>query len=166
MLGILDDAQIEDVLRRCAVGHIGCRDGGEVYVVPVSYAYADRSVYGHCAEGRKLAAMRRDPDVCFEVEDVRGPAEWTSVVATGRFEELHGEQAHEALDRLHDRFAPGSPVASVHGHGTSRPPVLFRIRLRSWSGRCEGPGAAHPVNHAADHDTLARLMCVPEPRSR
>lgn len=51
MLGILNDKQIEDVLHKCSVGHIGCRDGDDVYVVPVSYAYADRTVYGHSADG-------------------------------------------------------------------------------------------------------------------
>jgi nitroimidazol reductase NimA-like FMN-containing flavoprotein (pyridoxamine 5'-phosphate oxidase superfamily) len=169
----LNDRQIEDVLRTCSVGHIGCRAGDDVYVVPVSYVYADRSVYGHCADGRKLTAMRRDPRVCFEVEDVRGLAEWTSVVATGRFEELHGEHARTALDLFRARFAPDEPVASVHGHGTSHPPVLFRIHLLSWSGRFACPGAEHPaaprsdvMGHGVDRDTLARLMGACGPSSR
>jgi hypothetical protein len=168
MFGILDDEQIEDLLSTSSVGHIGCRDGDEMYVVPVSYAYADGNVYGHCVEGRKLTAMRRDPQVGFEVEDVRGIGEWRSVVATGRFEELHGDEARTALDLLHRRLAPDEPVAAVHGHGTSRPPVLFRIRLLSRSGRYERPSrggriAARPsstVDRPRQPDTLARLMCV------
>jgi hypothetical protein len=127
MLGILDDDQIEAVLRHCSVGRIGCRDGDEIYVVPVSYAYADGSVYGHCVEGRKLTAMRRTPEVGLEVD-------------------------------------PGG--SSSHGHGTSAPPVLFRIRLLSSSGRFERPSpgthtaAPEPrtAYHFEDHDTLARLM--------
>jgi nitroimidazol reductase NimA-like FMN-containing flavoprotein (pyridoxamine 5'-phosphate oxidase superfamily) len=167
MLGILDDDQIEAVLRHCSVGRIGCRDGDEIYVVPVAYAYADGSVYGHCAEGRKLTAMRRTPEVGFEVEDVHGLDDWQSVVATGRFEELHGEEARQALDVLHHRFAPYDPGgSSSHGHGTSAPPVLFRIRLLSSSGRFERPSpgthtaAPEPrtAYHFEDHDTLARLM--------
>lgn len=117
--------------------------------------------------------MRRDPQVCFEVEDVRGLDEWTSVVATGRFEELHGEHAHSALDLLRERFAPDEPVASVGGHGTSHPPVLFRIHLLSWSGRFERPSVEHPaapssggMGPAADRDTLARLMGASGPSSR
>jgi nitroimidazol reductase NimA-like FMN-containing flavoprotein (pyridoxamine 5'-phosphate oxidase superfamily) len=63
MLGVLDDEQIETVLRTCSVGRIGYRDHDQVAVVPFSYAYANGSVYGHCAEGRKLTTMRQDPDV-------------------------------------------------------------------------------------------------------
>jgi nitroimidazol reductase NimA-like FMN-containing flavoprotein (pyridoxamine 5'-phosphate oxidase superfamily) len=107
--------------------------------------------------------------VGFEVEDVHGLNDWKSVVATGRCEELHGEEARKALDLLHDRFAPYEPErggSSSHGHGTSAPPVLFRIRLLSSSGRyeCPSPGL-HPAAPEAgtaydpkDHDTLARLM--------
>jgi uncharacterized protein len=105
--------------------------------------------------GRKLTLVRADPEVCFEVEDVRGLSDWRSVVARGRFEELHGPAADAALDLLAARFAPPGtdrpgPVRS-HGHGTSTPPVLFRIRLLSCSGRFEStgaPGAPHTVDVA------------------
>jgi nitroimidazol reductase NimA-like FMN-containing flavoprotein (pyridoxamine 5'-phosphate oxidase superfamily) len=146
MLGTLADAQIQDVLRTATVGRIGCRDGDSVYVVPISFVYDDGCAYGHSAEGRKLTLMRTTPDVCFEVEDVRGLSEWRSVVARGRFEELHGADARTALDRLAARFAPlgaapdGHGPAPSHGHGTSTPPVLFRIRLLSCTGRFESPG--------------------------
>ena len=76
MLGRLSEDQIEDVLRTATIARIGCRDGDSVYVVPISFVYADGCVYGHSAEGRKLTLMRATPEVCFEVEDVRGPSDW------------------------------------------------------------------------------------------
>jgi nitroimidazol reductase NimA-like FMN-containing flavoprotein (pyridoxamine 5'-phosphate oxidase superfamily) len=149
VLGQLGDAQIDDVLRTATVGRIGCRDGDEVYIVPITFAYDRGCVYGHSSEGRKLALMRAAPEVCFEAEDVRGLSDWRSVVAQGRFEELHGGAAREALDLLSARFAPPgtgdgrpAPVPS-HGHGTSEPPVLFRIRLLSCTGRFESTTAAN-----------------------
>ena len=148
MLGILDDTQVEEVLRACSIGRIGCRDGEEVYIVPISYAYAEGAVYGHSAEGRKLTVMRRAPEVCFEVEDVHGLDDWRSVIARGWFEELHGGDAGGALDLLRARFAQyeiapvAGPSSPMHGHGTSAPPALFRINLLSWSGRFERPAAA------------------------
>jgi uncharacterized protein len=163
MLGALADAQIQDVLRTATIGRIGCRDGDSVYVVPISFVYEDGCAYGHSAEGRKLTLMRAAPDVCFEVEDVRGLSDWRSVVARGRFEELHGADARAALDRLAGRFASpasapdghgpdghgpdGQGPAPSHGHGTSTPPVLFRIRLLSCTGRFESPGL--PAGDAA-----------------
>ena len=149
MLGRLGEAEIEDVLRTATIGRIGCRDGDSVYVVPISFVYADGCAYGHSAEGRKLTLMRATPEVCFEVEDVRRLSDWRTVVARGAFEELHGDDARAALDLLAIRFAPpgtrpdaGAP-ASSHGHSTSTPPVLFRIRLLSTTGRFESTELPH-----------------------
>ena len=63
------------------MGRIGCRDGDSVYVVPISFVYDDGCAYGHSAEGRKLTLMRARPEVCFEVDDIRGLSDWRSVVA-------------------------------------------------------------------------------------
>jgi uncharacterized protein len=146
VLGRLGEDQIEDVLRTATIGRIGCRDGDSVYVVPISFVYDDGCVYGHSAEGRKLTLMRAMPEVCFEVDDVRGLSDWRSVIAWGMFEELRGDEARMALDLLASRFAPpgtrpepGTPPPS-HGYSTRMPPVLFRIRLLSTTGRFESTG--------------------------
>ena len=146
MLGRLGEDQIEDVLRTATIARIGCRDGDSVYVVPISFVYDDGCVYAHSAEGRKLTLMRAMPEVCFEVEDVRGLSDWRSVIARGMFEELHGDEARTALDLLASRFVqpgtrpePGTPPPS-HGYSTRMPPVLFRIRLLSTTGRFESTG--------------------------
>ena len=51
--------------------------------------------------GRLLSAARRreNPEVCFEVEDLRHLPRWSSVILQGRYDELHGEAAASALDR-------------------------------------------------------------------
>lgn len=148
MLGRLSEDQIEDVLRTATIGRIGCRDGDSVYVVPISFVYADGCAYGHSAEGRKLTLMRSMPQVCLEVDDVRGLSDWRSVIAQGMFEELHGNDARTALDLLANRFAPlgtrpepGTPPPS-HGYSTHMPPLLFRIRLLSTTGRFESTGSS------------------------
>lgn len=67
---ITDPADIEDVLRSAKILHLGLCDGDEPYVVPLSYGYADRVLYFHCApKGRKLDVMARNDRVCFEVVD-------------------------------------------------------------------------------------------------
>ncbi len=190
MLGRLGDAEIEDVLRTATIGRIGCRDGDSVYVVPISFVYEDGCAYGHSVEGRKLNLMRATPEGCFEVEDVHGLSDWRSVVAHGVFEELHGGDARAALDLLATRFAPpgtrpdpGAPAPS-HGHSTSTPPVLFRIRLQSTTGRFESTalplGSAHAVDARGpdrplpasggrptdDNPTSSRAAKPREPRNR
>jgi uncharacterized protein len=138
------------------VGRIGCRDGDSVYVVPISFVYDDGCAYGHSAEGRKLTLMRARPEVCFEVDDIRGLSDWRSVVAHGVFEELHGNDAREAFDLLATRFTPPGtqPDPGVappsHGHSTRMPPVLFRIRLLSSTGRFESTGLTRSSDSAGD----------------
>lgn len=152
MLGELDPAQIEAVLSSEAVGRIGCHDAGRPYVVPITYAYDGSAVYCHSVEGQKLHMMRVNPFVCFEVEQIDDLANWRSVIAFGTFKELDGEAAHDALQRLVDRFAPLVPSATAHpgaggphpgGSTQGRPeqgrqiPVFFSINLLEKTGRFE-----------------------------
>ena len=108
MLGTLTSEQIEQVLRTEVIGRIGCHLEGRTYVVPITYAYLDGAVYAHSAEGLKLQMMRMNPAVCFEVDHMDDMANWRSVIATGRFEELHGEAAKLGLQVLLARLRVGS----------------------------------------------------------
>jgi len=148
MLGTLDCRQIEDLLHAEVVGRIGCHTSGRTYVVPITYAYDGAAVYGHSAEGLKLAMMRENPDVCFEVDRMENMADWRSVIAWGTFEELHGDAARLGMTLLLRRLTPllTSESAPIHGPASSpthpedpaeRPAVLFRIVLREKTGRFE-----------------------------
>lgn len=46
MLGELNRAQIDQVLRGELVGRVGCHAGGQTYVVPITYVYDGEYVYG------------------------------------------------------------------------------------------------------------------------
>jgi nitroimidazol reductase NimA-like FMN-containing flavoprotein (pyridoxamine 5'-phosphate oxidase superfamily) len=150
MLGMLDQGRIEEILREEVVGRVGCHAHGRTYVVPITYAYADGCVYAHSAEGTKLRLMRANPWVCFEVERVRSPVDWESVIAQGRFEELQGEEAHAAMRLYLDRLAPLLVSATArlrtemyprraHPPGDGHGAVVFRLRLSETSGRFETP---------------------------
>src|SRR5579863_8191037 len=97
MVGELSPAEIEAVLRENVIGRVGCHAFGSTYVVPITYAYDDRNVYAHSANGRKLAMMRENPHVCFEVDRMDDYANWRSVIAWGTFSELYGPQRQKAL---------------------------------------------------------------------
>jgi uncharacterized protein len=152
MIGELDEEQIDQVLRTETVGRIGCHAEGRTYVVPVTYAYEDGCVYGHSRPGRKLSMMRANPHVCFEVDHVDDMAHWRSVIAWGRFEPLHGQDAEEGMQILLRRLVPlvtsetAGPVHSVREprpsehpwHGPGEPEgVVYRIRLTAKTGRFE-----------------------------
>jgi uncharacterized protein len=84
----LNKAECEDVLQSQHYGHLGCWDGHEPYVVPITYAYEDGYIYGYTREGRKIDTMRKYPRVCVQVEKVKGRSDWESVICWGHFDEL------------------------------------------------------------------------------
>jgi nitroimidazol reductase NimA-like FMN-containing flavoprotein (pyridoxamine 5'-phosphate oxidase superfamily) len=143
MLGSLDRDQIERVLHACVVGRIGVHADGRTYVVPVSYVYDGDSVYGHSADGLKIRMMRANPDVCFEVDEIDDMANWRSVIAWGRYEELKGDVAVAAMNLLSSRLAPlttsetAGPAGRGKGHAGDGVEVAYRIRLTDRTGRFE-----------------------------
>lgn len=143
MMGELSVSQIEEVLTRECIGRIGCHAQGRTYVVPVSYVYAGDAVYAHSPLGLKVEMMRENPEVCFEVEQVSTLLDWRSVIGWGRFEELSGEDALQAMRLLIDRVGHRMPASGSAPHGDSarehpeRMPVIYRIRLREKTGRYE-----------------------------
>ena len=143
MIGDLSASQIDDVLRSEVVGRIGCVAQGYPYVVPITYVYDGEFVYGHTNEGLKLRAMRENPLVCFEVEQIRSMRNWRCVIARGHFEQLWSDDAEQALDLFAARLAPvaqgdGSyrdrDEAAHREEGVIRP-ILFQIRLVDRTGR-------------------------------
>lgn len=93
---LTNKADIEDVLKRAFVCHLGLVDGDQAYVVPMNYAYEDGHIYLHGAkEGRKIDLIRKNNKVCFQMElfnpeIVKGndkPCDWgtsfRSVIGTG-----------------------------------------------------------------------------------
>ncbi|HEY0678842.1 MAG TPA: pyridoxamine 5'-phosphate oxidase family protein [Chitinophagaceae bacterium] len=147
MFGKLTNDEIEQVLRTRFVGRIGCHADGITYVVPISYAYDDGYVYAHTLDGMKLNIMRKNPAVCFEVDEMKDMANWKSVIAWGEFEELKGDSDRKTgMKKLVSRILP--IISSETTHLTPHWPfpdddpagvkgILFRIFLKEKTGRFE-----------------------------
>jgi nitroimidazol reductase NimA-like FMN-containing flavoprotein (pyridoxamine 5'-phosphate oxidase superfamily) len=117
--------------------------------VPISYGYDGRNIYSHTEEGLKLNLMRRNPRVCFEVDDINmvNMANWKSVIAWGEFEEITDPVEREkALHILLDRKLPLAVSNTVRL--TSDWPfcpidvneiagIVFRINITKKTGRFE-----------------------------
>jgi nitroimidazol reductase NimA-like FMN-containing flavoprotein (pyridoxamine 5'-phosphate oxidase superfamily) len=98
--GFGGDGQIYDLLKSELIGRIGCFDGNKVYVVPITYAYDNGYIYGHTKDGLKIHMMRKNPNVCFEVDWMKDMSNWKSVILYGTFEELKGNDANNGLEIL------------------------------------------------------------------
>jgi hypothetical protein len=63
--------EIDQFLSCARVGRLGLMlENGQPYVVPVGYAYAEGKIFFHtCNKGLKMNAIRRNANVCFEVDE-------------------------------------------------------------------------------------------------
>ena len=140
MLGRLTKRQIDEVLRASTVGRIGVSVDDKTYVVPITYVYDGDSAYGHTTLGLKVRMMRRNPEVCFEVDDIADMANWRSVIAQGRYEELSGDVAVAAAKLIAARLGPLTTSQTAGPSGRARggkTQVSYRIRLGERTGRFE-----------------------------
>jgi nitroimidazol reductase NimA-like FMN-containing flavoprotein (pyridoxamine 5'-phosphate oxidase superfamily) len=150
MIGELSAIEIEDLLHRQIVGRIGCYDSDSVYIVPISYAYHDNGIYCHTYEGKKINLMRKNPKVCFQVDEMRDMGNWKSVIAWGMFEELNDEKEKiKALIILLNRKLPIPSSVTTHlgehwpftsvtpGELSKIPGIVFRISLEEKTGKTE-----------------------------
>ncbi len=147
MIGNLTDTQIDDLLRREVMGRIGCHTKDMVYVVPISYAYDGKDIYAHTYEGLKVTMMRKNPNVCFEVDDLKDMCNWQSAIAWGKFGEIiDKEERNTALKLLLNRVLPLASSSTTH-LGESWPfysekideigGLVFRIELTKRTGKFE-----------------------------
>lgn len=147
MLGQLTSSQIDQVLLRQIIGRIACCAADKLYIVPVAYAFDGKNIYAHSREGLKIKMMRKNPTVCFQVDEIDSMANWRSVIVWGRFEELKSEpQRQKAMNLLMDRIMPMPSGETSHAPEHSRPPeivekkkraIAFRIAIKEKTGRFE-----------------------------
>jgi nitroimidazol reductase NimA-like FMN-containing flavoprotein (pyridoxamine 5'-phosphate oxidase superfamily) len=140
MRGELSSTEIERLLRESRIGRIGCNAEGHSYLVPIAYAYDGECVYAQSADGMKVRTMRANPNVCFEVEDIRGISDWRTVIAWGTYEELWGSAEEAAARLLREHFADLPAEASAHpAHSRIARGIFYRLRLDRKTGRFERP---------------------------
>jgi nitroimidazol reductase NimA-like FMN-containing flavoprotein (pyridoxamine 5'-phosphate oxidase superfamily) len=146
MIRELTSEQIEEVLKENVLGRIGCNDGSKTYVVPLNYVYDGKFIIAHSVEGMKIRMMRKNPEVCFEVDEMRSFTNWKSVIVWGQYQELKDERdRYYAMKLFVDRmmhvkisetaFLPQPPENGAPG--VIRP-VVYRIVIKEKTGRYEG----------------------------
>lgn len=140
MLGELNASEIERLLHQNMIGRIGCHAFGKTYIVPITYVYEGSAVYAHSNDGMKLHMMRENPHVAFEVDSMDGAGNWESVIATGTFQEIAGDEATARfgwlVNELSERLQ-GPPGETVHPREGRAPAIMYRIVLEEKTGRFE-----------------------------
>lgn len=149
MVGRLSNEEIEEVLKRNVLGRIGCSDGQKNYVVPVNYAYDGKFIIAHSMMGLKIEMMRKNPQVCFEVDEMKNFVNWKSVILWGEYQELKEERERfyamrHFIDRMiHVKISKTAIVPEIaegrvhlRSDGTARP-IIYRIVITEKTGRFE-----------------------------
>jgi uncharacterized protein len=148
MLGKLNSDQMDNVISSQALGRLACTDGMLPYIVPVTYTYDGKYIYGQTNKGKKLDILRKNPNVCFQVERMSNMRNWESVLVYGQFEELKNKNdINTVKEILHDRFFHLMTSGTVHAFGkepvveiedTNRlKQVVYRIKVERMTGRFE-----------------------------
>lgn len=149
MIGILSGEQIEEVLKQNIIGRIGCNDGRKTYIVPINYVYDGKFIIAHSLIGMKINMMRKNPDVCFEVDEMKSLTNWKSVIAWGQYQELTDEHdRYYAMKAFIDRMIhlkisesavlPETTLKTIHPNSQAHiKPIIFRIIINEKTGRFE-----------------------------
>ncbi len=147
MFGNLNNDQIDQLIQSQLLGRIGCHADGLTYIVPISYAYDGTYVYAHSFQGMKIDLMRKNPKVCFEVDNTKNLANWQSVICWGEFEELTDEEDIKlATEKLNSRVLPILSSETMHitpewpfpaNRDENIEGIFFRIKLTWKTGRYE-----------------------------
>ncbi len=141
---ITDPAELRRILGAARVLRLARCDGDRPYLVPLSFALDGDDLVLHSArEGRKLDVLRRNPAVCFEVEEgvaLRPAAtacetgfDFRTVIGSGEVELVDDPEERRRLLAL---FGPryGIRDDTLPDHELARTCVL-RVRVRELTGK-------------------------------
>lgn len=144
-LRVLEPEEIAELLRRGSHAHLGCHSRGETYVCPITYVYEDGYIFSHSLQGKKIEMMRKDPNVCLQVEEVNSLFNWKSAIVWGRFEELKGglkmEMGLRMLKMKIAKLAVGHKLSDleVQLDAILSNAIVFQIKVERVTGRAEDP---------------------------
>jgi len=140
----LTDRECRAILARTHLARLACALNDQPYIVPVHIDFHDSYLYGFSTLGQKIEWMRQNPLVCLEVDELSTNHQWTTVVISGRYEELPDSSRYEYERNVAQHLFQRHPVwwepATVPLAGQRpRPLVLFRILIAQTTGRRGGP---------------------------
>ena len=148
MLGTLSENEIEELLTKQVTGRIGCHADGITYIVPINYVYKDGFIYGHSTEGKKIEMLKKNPQVCFQVDDIQSITDWKSVIAWGVYSQItEREEMQHVMEEIIQHIMPYFSDPNVHpSHGitenesdigTDIELILYKISIDHNTGRFE-----------------------------
>lgn len=144
-------AESQALLDRSHVGRIAFSWRDRVDIEPINYVSAGAWIFGRTSPGTKLTSLLHQPWCAFEVDDVRGEFEWSSVVVKGKFYILDPEVGSpDVYERALCSLREANPAMFTDGDPVPSRNILFGIFVDHASGKGAQPDAeAIPLEEIA-----------------
>lgn len=124
---------IDRFLTCARVGRLGISLGGGAYIVPVGYGYSNGKIFFHtCSKGLKMDGLRKNPNVCFEVdESLSDTSMFKSVIVLGKAEIINDKKRSiPYLQKLIDKYrVPVGFDEYMNKPGKNREKELQAVRI-------------------------------------
>lgn len=125
--------ETEQFLSCARVGRLGIIVEDKPYVVPVGFGYHDGKVFFHtCAKGLKMNELKRNPIVCFEVDEALSDVTmYKSAIILGTAEIINEDKKMiPYLQKLIDKYrVPLSFDEYMNKPGRNREKELKAVRI-------------------------------------
>ncbi len=129
----MSSEEVDQFLACARVGRLGIALKDGPYVIPVGFGYADGKVFFHtCNKGLKMYGLRKNPNVCFEVDETISDATmYKSVIIFGKAEIIDDEKRMiPYLQKLIDKYrAPLDFDEYMNKAGRNREKELKAVRV-------------------------------------
>ncbi len=144
---ITDKSIIESILKKANVCRLGMVNGNKPYIVPLSFGYHDNALYFHGSlKGWKIEIMRKNPNVCFEVDLIGEPIEsedacdwdmkYQSVIGFGKA--VFVENLDEKREALNIIMAQYSDRVFQFPENMLKTTAVIKVEIESMTGKQSG----------------------------
>ncbi|MEP7453429.1 pyridoxamine 5'-phosphate oxidase family protein [Phyllobacterium sp. SB3] len=141
-INAMNQFEIMHLVEHARIGRLACVNDGQPYVIPMNFVCRVGYLYSFTTFGKKIVAMRSNPKVCVEFDDIVATNKWQSVVVTGHYEELSDKpdhvdarnEAHALLSNRAEWWEPAYVKTVIRDHVRTMEPVYFRILIKEMTG--------------------------------
>ena len=138
----LSRAECEVILARHHVGRIAYSFNDRVDIEPIHFVFGDGWLYGRTSEGTKMATVDHSRWVALEVDEVKAPYDWCSVVVHGALYRLTPDTHKETeIARAITLLRTAMPEMGTEDDPAPSRKILFRIHVDDIRGRAARPAS-------------------------
>jgi uncharacterized protein len=136
LIRALSSIESQALLDRSHVGRVAFSWRDHVDIEPINFVSDRAWIFGRTSQGTKLTTLLHHPWCAFEVDEVNGPFDWSSVVVKGKFNILDPEVGSPDLyDRALTLVREMSPGMFEESDLAPSRSILFGISIDRISGK-------------------------------